>query len=261
VRRFVTVQQSVAHSIELAPALRPYVSELDLIQSVGTLYFGIPGTDLHSQSRYLFDVRADAYHLRTAIDTGQVFIERNGVRAAVEVPATPALVKSYAVWDPTMISIVSAAPAESGALSAEDIDRLTVRRFYDPPVLPPTSLIAWARRNSLVPATTYATPSDGIGAIGTALRGIQEKVYAQGMQRAFWDFVREGNWITAHTPKREVDIHPTLGGLLADVAVVRNLEFTRERPTGAGLLDFAFLAPLTGGGFARACAEFKPAQI
>lgn len=237
--------------VEIALALRTQVSELDVIQSAGTLYFAAPGLELQRRSGTLFSARADSYSLRAAVEEGHVVIERNGIRATAEVPASRR-VKTYLVWSPTEISAYCGAPGETELLSD--------RQLFEPPVFPPTSLVSWARRNALIPTTTYANADEGIGAIGTALRGLEDKIHAQGMRRAFWDTTREGRRIVAWTPKHESDIHPTLAGLLADVALVRNLALERERPSGAGLLDFALIAPLTGGGFARASTEFKAAH-
>jgi hypothetical protein len=250
------------YSVQIIPQLRGHTNVLDLIQSAGTLVFSAPGVDLNRENGILFDVNAtsEGYRLITAIDDGHLVIIRNGRSAAIRLPNTASSVRNYAMWDPSMISAFAAAPDETGALTPAEIEAMTQRTYFDPPVRPPSGLIGWARRQALTPTTIYSSKRDRIDAVVSALRGLEDKIQTQAMQHAFWDMTRERNTVVAKKPKRETDIHPTLAGLLTDAAIVRNIEMTRERPAGAGRLDFSFAAPLRDGGFARVCAEFKRAQ-
>jgi hypothetical protein len=48
--------------------------------------------------------------------------------------------------------------------------------------------------------------------------------------------------------------------MLSDIALVQNLEVSREYPTAGGQLDFLFTAPLRTGQIIPVCVEFKHAH-
>ena len=93
-----------------------------------------------------------------------------------------------------------------------------------------------------------------------AIQSIEDKVATLGLQNPFWNITYKGARITSRQPKRETDIHPTIHGLLFDVALAKNLEIVPEYPVAGGRLDFLMSGVLKTGKIVSVCVEFKLAH-
>lgn len=125
---------------------------------------------------------------------------------------------------------------------------------------PPAELIAWARKQSLLPTATYPTEQAFVERVHSSIAGIQHKVDQMSNVMAFWDVARKGQHIESRTPKSETNILPILHAMLSDQMFISSIEVYPEKQGGPGRLDFLFVGQITGGGSAKLCAEFKLAH-
>jgi len=128
------------------------------------------------------------------------------------------------------------------------------------PVVPPPSLIRWARQQNLVPTTEYESEEALRTKVYSCLGSIQDKIDSYGAVNPFWDIHYEGKTVLSRNPKKEPDIHPTLGCILSDQMLLSSIEVIPEYHTGIGNLDFAFLGMVKNSGIHTICVEFKNAH-
>ena len=201
---------------------------------------------------------ADGFEHNASLRNGNLELRRNGFvaslplsvsaqehideanRVPLECPCHIAL-----TWSPTTISV---------AVNGNGTSVTT------PKTLPPNSLIGWARQQAIIPVIKYKTHRHFADEILNGLAGLQDKIATSRMEPAFWDFTYDGRRIVTRSPKRETQVHPTIHGLLHDLAIAKNLEVHPEASSGAGRMDFLITGTLDDGTIVKACIEFKNAH-
>lgn len=152
--------------IDIAPQLRGHVTPRDLIEANGTLEFWINYSQLGAgKAGYLFKVAAERYYLEVGFTESTFYISRNDLR--LELPFSPRAnenVMCFAMWQPNELSLLMLDKSydeavTSGVDAIAEIENRTKKRST-PPTLPPNSLITWARKEAIVPTTTYGTFAD-----------------------------------------------------------------------------------------------------
>ena len=97
----------------------------------------------------------------------------------------------YAMWQPTELSllILDTSYDEAIASGANSIDEIEKRKMIliTPPIIPPNSLITWARKEEIVQTTIYDSLSHFYQEVTSALQSISDKIATVNMYNAFWD--------------------------------------------------------------------------
>ena len=150
----------------------------------------------------------------------------------------------------------------SASTASEKVNELKrrLKTLKTPAIVPPYSLVVWAREAAVAPVMKYASIEDLNETVTSSLQSIEDKVSAIGLHNPFWDIVYEGSRIVSRTPKHETDIHPTIHALLFDIGIAKNLEIAREYGIGGGKLDFLISGPLRTGEIVSVGVEFKHAH-
>ncbi len=254
--------------VEIAPALRTLATARELIVATATaIYFLDPLLKIPAVGEgVLFRVRSDGYELVAQLDSNGLTLTRNGTEANTPLPDGTLRGKLVVqlMWSPEYLEVrlldQTYGDALHGGADPEFEYNRNHARVVTTPVLPPPELARWARAKAIVPATTYATRSDFVAEVIAGLIGLQTKIRDSNMYPAFWDVVRDGRRVVGRRPKRETEIHPTLQGLLYDVATAKNFELIPEHQSAGGRLDFLIAGNLADGTRATACLEFKHAH-
>lgn len=247
--------QNVEHSIEIAPLLRPRMSVHDLVTPNFTMIGGYGLTwEPPEVQLNLFSVEAPGFDLLCARLGGQLHLYRNGIVAVARLPdMQPGLETKVVItitWSPGELFV----RVRSTGYRSE-------QRIETPVTVPPFSLLEWLRGQGLEQRNTYATAVDVYIEVTNQLIAASEKVKRLAANNGFWDVHYEGQKIVGRTPKKETDIHPTIGLLLYDLDLVRGLQVVPEYDAGSGRLDFL----ISGWSeedrrMVHVCVEFKLAH-
>ena len=190
--------------ISVAPQLRGQITPRDLIEASGTLIFWINYSQLGvGKGGYLFRVAADRYYLEIGFSESSFYIERNHLKLELPFPAQKINEYVYccAMWQPTKLSLLMLDKSydesvSSGADAMTEMENRT-KELKTPPTLPPNSLITWARKQSIVPITSYDSPLDFYQEVTLALQAIPDKTRTAIIYNAFWDITY--NYRNGHT--------------------------------------------------------------
>ncbi len=255
-------------SIDIAPQLKGHVTPRDLIEANGTLVFWINYSQLGiGKQGYLFRVRSDRYYLEVGFTESSFYIARNESKFETPISADRPneYVCCYAMWQPAKLSLLMLDKSydEAVSLGADAISEVEkcTKEIDTPLVLPPNSLITWARKQAIVPTIAYDSLSHFYQEVTFALQSIPDKATTANIYNAFWDITYRGpSEIAPRKPKREPDIVAVVHGLLFDVAIAKNFEISPQYPLGGGKLDFLISGHLKTGEVANVCVEFKHAH-
>lgn len=252
--------------IDIAPQIRGYVTPFDLIEAKGTFTFWISSSQLGEKEGYFFKVNTLDYYLEAGFTKISFYIIRNDQK--LEMPIDPfrqgVFANCYAMWQPTELSILILDSSydeaiASGANSIDEIEK-SKKILITPPIIPPNSLITWARKEEIVSTTIYDSLPHFYQEVTSALQSISDKIATVNMYNAFWDITYKGAKIESRKPKRETDIHPIIHGLIFDIALTKNFEISPEYQIRGGRLDFLISGHLKTGETANVCVEFKHAH-
>lgn len=257
--------------VEIAPHLRGTLTPRDVIAPAGTLEFKSSYSQIGGDhSGFLFRLISEEYALEVGFTQEHFYLARNDQRVdwLLEPVSLPlGAVHCFAMWSPTELSLLildetirSAIPASPGQdAAAQEIERrkMTLRTL---PTIPPNSLLHWAREQSIAPMMHYESAESFYESVVSSIQSIMDKVLSLGMHNPFWDITYDRQSIVLRRPKRETDIHPTIHGLLFDIAIAKNFLITPEYPIAGGQLDFLVSGPLNTGELASTCIEFKLAH-
>jgi len=252
--------------IEIAPQLRGHITPRDLIEACGTVAIWLDSSQFGNATGHLFKVACREYLLEVGFTRASFYIRRNAqkLELSIEPYKKTGYVNCYAIWQPTELALLILDRSYQRAVSsgANAITEIEKRKkiLRTSPVLPPTFLITWARREGIAPVTIYDSYLDFCQSVVSALQSIPDKVATVGMHNIFWDITYEKHRIVSRKPKKERDILPLIHGLLFDIATAKNFQISPEHKTGGGLLDFLISGPLRTGEIANVCVEFKHAH-
>ncbi|MEK6742309.1 MAG: hypothetical protein AABZ15_01795 [Nitrospirota bacterium] len=261
--------QSVGEvSFQIAPQLRRLVTPLSLISSSGALTFSMNYNQLQEgRAGKLFRVECADYYLEVGFTPTHFYISRSGETLERDLRLSSGPTGEacfFAMWDPNRLHIVLLDEAYNQLLLGGKEPLQAVREctsiINTKVVLPPASLINAVRRLVVLPIMQYQSISDLCQQVAAALDTIPDKIITTNMYSAFWDNQYESRKLKLRTPKREPEIHPTIHGLLFDIAIAKNLEVSPEYQIAGGRLDFLFTGNLTTGETVSVCVEFKHAH-
>jgi hypothetical protein len=236
-------------AIYLAPGTNTALTPGRLLTSAGSFLAHIPAS---APDALLFRVSTTGFLFEAEIVNGRVIMRRNGKEVSCKLaaeqppPSTQGPPPTLLLWLPGMLKMFTVEEKNETATPATFV---------------PHSLIEWAQRESISPVLHYESPQDFFGTVVAVLAGVQDKIVETSMQGAFWDETRGAHGrIEKRVPKREVEIQPTIEGLLRDVGIAKSFKVLREPMSAGGALDFYFIGALKTGGVVGVCMELKHAH-
>ena len=258
-------------TVEVAPQLNGTLTPRDAITPSGTLEFKSNYSQIGGDhAGILFRLSSKMYSLEIGFTRKHFYIARNDQRLEwlLEPVARPAgNVHCFAMWEPAQLSLLildeTFHEVVSETLDPEAGTHEVERRrktLITPVTIPPNSLLEWAREESIAPVTAYESAESFYENVISSIQSIVDKVSSIGMHNAFWDITYDGQKIVSRKPKRETDIHPTIHGLLFDIAIAKNFLITPEYAVAGGQLDFLVSGALSTGDIVSTCIEFKHAH-
>ena len=259
-------------TVELAPQLRGIITPRNLITPNGTFEFQSDYSQIGGdKAGFLFRLSIETYHLEVGFTSTHFYVVRNNQRlewALKPVFRPRGHIHCFAIWSPTQLSLLILDETYYDAVSAmpnpeeqaKEIERRT-KTLKTPSTIPPYSLLTWAREEAIAPATAYSSAQRFYEVVVSSFQSITDKVSTIGLHNPFWDMTYDGSKIVSRKPKREPDIHPTIHGLLFDIAIAKNFLITPEYPIAGGRLDFLISGTLSTGEIVSTCVEFKHAHV
>ncbi len=248
--------------IYIASELKGFATPGDLLVSHGMLVFNSSWQSKHLlKDNVIFRVTGDRFIFELKIENGELQLRRNEVGVIVDLKLLPSnldQVRVDAYWNIDKIRVSCGEIDKNGPVG------LGKHGIYSDsettPASVPISIVAWARKQSLIPHDAYNSEEEFRSKVYGGLASIQEKINKAGAATSFWNIEYDGQKIIKRTPKKEPDIHPIINCILSDHMLLANIEVIPEYKAGVGDLDFLFIAPLEGGGFAKLAVEFKRAH-
>jgi hypothetical protein len=239
-------------SIQISPVFQGGITASDLLSPQGSVALCVLTPEIGFGDGYLFVLTGCDFYFALAIADGRIVLERNGEAAEVGFvacsPGTPQTIT--AMWSPTSLELHCGISPKAGQ------GQLVKTRY----TLAPPGLIRFARFKKLLPSTSFPSVEALRSVVHEGLGNIRDDVQSRGTYNPFWDQSYEGRSKKEPSPKKEIDIHPTLNLLFQEWAVLRSIEVIPENQTGAGPMDFCFLGHVEGAGPTSICVEVKLAQ-
>ena len=228
-----------------------FLTPEDILATAGTIQFT---SDL-SAPGLIFHVQGSGFSFHYWGD-GKTFIcERNGthIRVPAEIVASMVERAGHAhvklAWGPSSMCIAMALKRKKWAEWTQGAETI--------PTVPPSDLVAWARRQNLVRKVQFASVGEFCSRTYALLQSVNKTVSQMDSVNLFWDIQRQGNKIVSRTPKAEPDVQPFISAILQDQVLVAGMDLVSEYTTGVGNLDFMFTGSVTDSGLGRMCTEIK----
>lgn len=237
--------------VNITPGFRGAITERDLLESEGSLYFSIKNPPTIDDG-LIFNIADDIFFFCLSFKNNSIELQRN--ESICSLSLDDALGKS----DDIIFSIIWTHDKLALSFSIGGVTEET--ETPTSPTAPPAILIKLARKNSLIATQTYKTEIEFREKIHSCLNTINEKVREADAYRSFWDFTYDGQKIIKRTPKKEIDMQPIIHCFLSDQMLLSSIEIIPEHKTGEGNLDFLFVGYVKDVGMCKFCAEFKRAQ-
>jgi hypothetical protein len=239
-------------SVQVSPMFKGQFAPIDLLRSEGQIIFQVEFTQ--QPEGYIFMVIDREFHFIAALLGSDLVLQRNNECISLDISQVlQNSLNIYCVinWSPRHLRLLCGNP---GAIEVDTEEQATQL------VIPPPSLVEWARKQNLLPVTEYISEEEFRQRIYSAFIAIRDKIIETGAINAFWNVSYNGSKISKRLPKRETDIHPTVHSLLHDQMLIGSIRVYPERHTGVGNLDFSFVGAVRGRGICEVCAEFKLAH-
>ncbi len=238
--------------IYISPEFLGGLTASDLLLTSGTITFEMSRDNIRRLDIVLFDLNTDDFRFRMAIRNGAILLERGKDRAIISPNLENNAEKRrvFAIWDPSMLMI------RCGTSKDDEVVQVTETAI----IIPPTSVIRFARYQNLIPTNVFPNTEAFRNSVYELLVNLQDDIERLGTYNPFWDEFYEGRKKGNPTPKRETDIHPTLNLLFADWSLLHFVEVIRENQTGVGNLDFCFVGFVSDVGPVSLCVEVKKAH-
>ncbi|WP_392536213.1 hypothetical protein [Nostoc sp. C117] len=238
--------------VEISPMFRGQIALIDLLRSEGQIAF--QARFVKQPQGNLFRVIDQEYHFIVEVIDSELVIQRND--EAVSLDISQVVLSSSDIcfvinWSPRHLRLLCGNPGGTMYDTGEQSTQV---------VVPPPSLVEWARKQNLLPVTEYASEEEFRQRVYSALLSVKDKVAEIGAINSFWNISYNGSKIDGRFPKRETDIHPTIHSLLHDQMLMGSVRVIPERQTGVGDLDFSFVGAVQGRGTCEVFAEFKLAH-
>lgn len=136
-----------------------------------------------------------------------------------------------------------------------------IQRTDTPPTSIPVSIHRQAKKENLLPNSSFSTEEKFRQKALDCFYSIQNKVTETKSQNSFWNITKGKNGrVTSITPKDETQIQSTIHSLLYDQMMINSIEVVPEYKNGEGSLDFCLMAQVDDVGVAKLAVEFKRAH-
>lgn len=255
----------------ISPQLRGHITARDLIKPTGTLTFVTDYAQVTGRnSGLMFKLLSKEYNLEVGFTKTAFYIMHNDQKLELNIDSTsklPGNIYCCATWSPTKLilrildrTFGDAVDKLETSEEGEEEVRKRTEILNTSPIVPPNSLLTWARREAIAPVTAYRSNDRFYEVVISSLQSITDKVEALGLHNPFWNITYDGAKIVSRIPKHETDIHPTIHGLLFDIGIAKNFLITPEYQVAGGRLDFLISGTLAKGEMVNACVEFKHAH-
>lgn len=240
-------------TINISPSFQGSLIIEDLLKAEATITFLIDCMSI-KQGGLIFSIEYKKDFIFTlSFQNNSIVIHRNeaiSVLALGEFLEKSDSIRIFIMWSPTTLTL------DSG-ISSEDRKRAEVKTKA---VATPVELIRWARKKHLLPTEVYLTEEDFRNKVYSILTSVNKKIHETNAFKSFWNIEYNGQKIVSRKPKKEVELQPLIHCILSDMLLINNIEVVPEYPTGAGSLDFLFIAQVEDKGMIKICIEFKLAH-
>jgi hypothetical protein len=238
--------------VKISRIFRGTIALIDLLRSESQIAFQVNFSGQPQGS--IFKVIDREYHFIAEIIDSELIVQRNN--EAVSLDISQVILSSANIcfvinWSPRHLRLLCGNPGGTMYDTGEQITQV---------VIPPPSLVEWARKQNLLPVTEYVSEEELRQRIYSALLSLKDKIAEIGAINGFWNIFYNGSKINSRLPKRETDIHPTIHSLLHDQMLMGSVRVFPEKQTGVGNLDFSFVGAVQGRGTCEIFAEFKLAH-
>lgn len=238
--------------VEISPSFRGLITLIDLLRAEGQIVFKAQFVQQPQGS--IFKVIDREYHFIAEVSGSELVIQRNN--EAVSLDISQVIQSSINIcfvinWSPRHLRLLCGNPDGTMHDTGE---------YPTQVVIPPPSVVEWARKQNLLQVTEYKSEEELRQRIYSAFRSVKDNIAEIGAINSFWNISYSGSNINSRLPKRETDIHPTIHSLLHNQMLMGSIRVFPERQTGVGNLDFSFVGAVQGRGICEVVAEFKLAH-
>ncbi len=240
-------------TINISPSFHGSLIIEDLLKTEATIVFDIDSISI-KKGGLIFSIEYKKNFIFTlSFQNNSIVIHRNEIISTLELGEfleKSNSLKIFIMWSPTTLIL-------DCGVSAEDRKRAKVKTKA---IATPVELIRWARKKHLLPTEVYLTEEDFRNKVYSILTSVNKKIYETNAFKSFWNIEYNGQKIISRKPKKEVELQPLIHCILSDILLINNIEVVPEYPTGAGSLDFLFIAQVQDIGMIKICIEFKLAH-
>jgi hypothetical protein len=241
--------------IHIDKGFKGRLTELGLLRAQGTVQIEVYPS-IFNKDYCIFQLRAEGFYFGLGVLDGCLHFHRNEVELKIpfedlkETLAEKNLL--IASWGPSGLLM---------GFGGIDHSKPIVHKEISAPIsMAPSSLIKIARMRSLIPVTIFDSENHFLSRVHSSLQSLESKFLDMATPNIFWDIGYEGSKITSRKPKREVDLHPFVGAVLADQMMLSSIDVMPEATLASGRLDFLFTGAVKDQGLARCMVEFKNAH-
>ncbi len=238
--------------VNISPRFKGQFTPIDLLRA--NVAIGFEMKFLQPPEGEIFTVIDEEFHLIAQILNDELILQRNDECISLdisEVVAASLNIKFVINWSPRHLRLICGNPG--GMMIDSDEEPTSF-------VMPPPSLVKWARKQNLLSVNEYKSEEQFRQHIYSSLLSLQDKIIETGSINSFWNIVYDGKKIDKYLPKQETDIHPTIHSLLYEQMLMGSITVIPEYKTGVGNLDFSFIGIVEGRGQCEVFVEFKLAH-
>ena len=242
-----------------------HLTGVDLVESTATIEF-VTDVATISLRKTIFEVIYEGFSFSLKFNSGEILIERCGNVISHKISSVNPheKIKIRIVFEPHKMGLLvgdtelfnKLAPLKGGEKDKFLISQYNTVEYN--PLIPPNSMFPWLRKQALLPIKEFSSYEEFLDVVAVMLVSIDSKIKSSNMFVAFWNYLRKKD--PEALPKKEVDIHPTLLGLIQDECLVKGLEISHEGKAGSGSLDFYISGYIKNFGIKGICVEVKHAH-
>ncbi|TVP57715.1 MAG: hypothetical protein EA343_22335 [Nodularia sp. (in: Bacteria)] len=238
--------------IAISPTFQGLFTQIDLLRAEGQIVCQLQF--LQPPEGEIFTVIDHEFHLIAQVLNCELIFQRNDEAITLDISqVVAASLNIYFIinWSPRHLRLIC---GNRGGIMVDSDEQAT------PTVIPPPSLVEWARKQNLLPVKEYKSEEEFRQRIYSSLISLKDKIIETGAINSFWNILYNGSTIKGHLPKKETDIHPTIHFHLYEQMFMGSISVIPERQTGVGNLDFSFAGAVQGRGICEVFVEFKLAH-